>query len=72
MMVGPLMHWPATFGAERIELIENLSRLTGHSERDLSRALRGMPLHEISGMAHGLSQPRVREELEQRVREARR
>lgn len=66
------MRWPATFGPERIELIQDLSRLTGHAEEDLCRALRGVPVTDVWAFAHGSTHPKLRGELEQRVKEARR
>lgn len=66
------MRWPATFGAERIELIERLSSLTGYGEPDLCRALRGISVFELQVFVFGSTRPQVRAELDQRVSEARR
>jgi hypothetical protein len=64
------MHWPATFGLERISLIEDLSKRTGYSELDLCRALRGLSVSELHSLTHALNKPEVRSELDQRVNKA--
>lgn len=63
------MRWPRTFGGERVEAIERLSRLTGHSEEVLCRALRGIPLENVSAIATFVGHPPTRDYLDRRVKE---
>lgn len=66
-MGAALKPWPRTFGAERIVLIEDLSKLTGYPPQDLVRALRGWSVYEVQGLLYSDPKSRGRQSLDRLV-----
>ena len=63
--------WPRTFGMERIALVRDLSKATGHPPQDLVRALRGVPLEQVAGFLALIARPAIRAWLDRLVEEER-